>query len=357
MPHDKITVLVTEANTKNSIVAQRQLSNQPNIVLIGQGLGSLSIAKSWGYCSIYLNSSLEEVLNSHHVDFIVPVGGKSVRYVSEYFGHKAFVPTCESVIRALNKANYSWLQDLGIRVPKTLKLSELQKVINSQNSAKFVLKSSDEAKQKYEPVYLQSPCNTNYIKGLIETKGGESNVIIQEYVEGEARGFFGICNSGKIVDFYMHKRLREIPYTGGSSTACCSIYDPVLLEIAKPIINELDWTGPIMLEFKYDNSLKEYILIEINPKYWGSLELSEKLGKEWVRDTVNYLIYGEEIQPKNYEENVKVYWPLDGDLVSIIKGKTFIDIFKYFKDDYKMPRENLHSFTFKVIWTFLKLIR
>ena len=353
----KKVVLVTEANTKNSIVIQSELSVRSDVHLIAQSEGSNAIAKSWNYCDEYLNVSLADVLQSIEVDFVVPVGGKSVKYISKYYPQKALVSKHLSVLKALDKSNYFWIQKLGVKIPREISLTELLDKSSQGQELKYVLKSSDESKNKYEPVYITSMLNSTQIETLVESKGGDNEVIIQEYIEGEGRGFFGLCLNGVICDFYMHRRLRQIPHTGGSSTACSSVYDLELLNQSKRIIEALSWTGPIMIEYKYNIQLRNYTLIELNPKYWGSLELASKLGKQWGLSSYEYFVYEKPILNESYETGVKFYWPLDGDWVSIVKSGELRELRSYFKSDYSLPRENFKSLIFKILWTLLKIIR
>jgi predicted ATP-grasp superfamily ATP-dependent carboligase len=44
------------------------------------------------------------------------------------------------------------------------------------------------------------------------------------------------------------------------------------------VLDELQWHGQAMVEFKQERSSGAFKLIEINPKFWGSLELSLSAG-------------------------------------------------------------------------------
>ena len=65
----------------------------------------------------------------------------------------------------------------------------------------------------------------------------------------------------------MHKRLREFPVNGGSSTCAISIFDNDLLKEGTRILDDLNWNGVAMVEFKKCSKTNKFYLIEINPKY------------------------------------------------------------------------------------------
>ena len=56
---------------------------------------------------------------------------------------------------------------------------------------------------------------------------------------------------------------------------------PGLTAQATRIIAALNWTGPLQLEFKWDAANKEFLLIEINPRFWGTTGA-------WLRAGLNF---------------------------------------------------------------------
>ena len=76
----------------------------------------------------------------------------------------------------------------------------------------------------------------------------------------------------------MHERVRELPVSGGISTSARSYYERKLLEEGKRVLDNLNWHGPAMVEYKREQDTGEFKLIEINPKFWGSLELCLSAG-------------------------------------------------------------------------------
>lgn len=84
----------------------------------------------------------------------------------------------------------------------------------------------------------------------------------------------------------MHKRIRELYTMGGPSTCAISVYDPKLLDYGLKILGALNWHGIAMVEFKKDSKDGTFKLMEINPKFWGSLDLAIASGIDFP-----YLLY------------------------------------------------------------------
>jgi predicted ATP-grasp superfamily ATP-dependent carboligase len=112
------------------------------------------------------------------------------------------------------------------------------------------------------------------------------NPIIQEFIPGEGYGFFALYNKGNLRAYFQHRRLRESPYTGGPSSLRESVRIPELQIEGLKIPQELKWHGPIMVEFKRDQRDGKFKLMEVNPRFWGSLNLAIQSGVDFP-----YLVY------------------------------------------------------------------
>jgi predicted ATP-grasp superfamily ATP-dependent carboligase len=99
--------------------------------------------------------------------------------------------------------------------------------------------------------------------------------LIQEKVEGPGFGVGVLAEGGRVLASVAHRRIREYPVAGGPSTMCVSVDDPRLTGYAEALIRELGWTGVAMVEFKKDT---DYRLMEVNPRFWGSLPLATRAG-------------------------------------------------------------------------------
>ena len=126
------------------------------------------------------------------------------------------------------------------------------------------------------------------------------------------------------------RRIREQPITVGIVSAK-SIYCNEMKLISKKILEELNWNGPVMLEYKYNKKTREYFLIEINPKFWGSLELGIACGVNLGRILVSSYFVDSLYKIENYKTNVNFYWPLDGDIISLFQLKSLNHFISYLK--------------------------
>jgi predicted ATP-grasp superfamily ATP-dependent carboligase len=106
--------------------------------------------------------------------------------------------------------------------------------------------------------------------------------MVQERIVGPGTGLFVLCDHGRIRAEFAHRRLREKPPSGGVSVLAESIpVDPGLRDQAERLLSALGWHGVAMLEYKRDARTNRPYLMEINGRFWGSLQLAIDAGVDF----------------------------------------------------------------------------
>jgi predicted ATP-grasp superfamily ATP-dependent carboligase len=138
--------------------------------------------------------------------------------------------------------------------------------------------------------------------------------MIQQRVVGPGVGVFVLCDRGELRAAFAHRRLREKPPSGGASVLCESVeLNPELLDQAMRLLGPLGWHGVAMIEFKQDLRTGQSFLMEVNGRFWGSLQLAIDAGVDFPYLSCQ-LALGETIAaPMDYHVGVKSRWLL-GDL-------------------------------------------
>jgi predicted ATP-grasp superfamily ATP-dependent carboligase len=140
--------------------------------------------------------------------------------------------------------------------------------------------------------------------------------MVQERLTGDGLGAFVLMHNGKVKVLFSHHRIREKPPWGGVSVVCESspierdiqLYSTVLME-------NLDWNGVAMVEFKRHHKSGTPMLMEINARFWGSLQLAIDSGIDFPVLLIKQIL-GEEVEyPRTYNKS-RMRW-LIGDLDSL----------------------------------------
>ncbi|HEX6885086.1 MAG TPA: ATP-grasp domain-containing protein [Planctomycetota bacterium] len=104
-------------------------------------------------------------------------------------------------------------------------------------------------------------------------------LLLQRYEAGTGVGLEALAHGGRVLHAFQHRRLAEIPPSGGASAWRESMaLDPQLLGHATRLIEALRWSGLIMIEFKLG---RQPWLVEINGRVWGSLPLACHAGLDF----------------------------------------------------------------------------
>lgn len=169
--------------------------------------------------------------------------------------------------------------------------------------------------------YAQDMGHLTQILG--QTLGGDAYpILLQERVRGDGSGIFLCMQDGVTVASFAHRRLREKPPSGGVSVLRESVApDPVLLDYSERLLRRMNWQGVAMVEFKHDRDLGRAYLMEINGRFWGSLQLAIDAGVNFPLLAVD-IARGRAVPPlKGYRVGVRTRW-LWGD-VDVLLARIF----------------------------------
>jgi predicted ATP-grasp superfamily ATP-dependent carboligase len=103
-------------------------------------------------------------------------------------------------------------------------------------------------------IFAFSPEDLRRKFSAILSETGEAP-LIQKLIRGEEAGVEFLCDRGSVLAVCAHRRIRSFPPSGGPAvvkeTVPLSYHG--LGERAERIVRELNWSCPIMVEFKMDN--------------------------------------------------------------------------------------------------------
>ena len=214
-------------------------------------------------------------------------------------------------------------ESLNVPIPKTWYVNSLESLPVSLNDVQYplVLKPG-KSWLEYEGEWLHTsvrfaddPSQATSILAQ-DPAFKASSFMLQENVPGKGEGVFALYDRGRPLAFFAHKRLREKPPRGGVSVLSESAaIDPKLLSYSKSLLGHVGWHGIAMVEFRVAEDGTAH-LMEINTRFWGSLQLAVDAGVDFP-----WLLYrtaiGEKVLPNgSYTIGRRLRWLL-GDLDSL----------------------------------------
>jgi predicted ATP-grasp superfamily ATP-dependent carboligase len=153
-------------------------------------------------------------------------------------------------------------------------------------------------------------------RAVADRRQGSWWPMVQSFVPGVGRAVSVLCDRGRIVAAFAHERLRDVRPTGSGSSLRRSIgLDERLFEPTRRLLAGLDWHGPAMIEYRDDGTAP--CLMEVNGRFWGSLQLGVDAGVDFPALWVAILEGGHPEPVLQYREGVTVRW-VWGDVKRIV---------------------------------------
>jgi predicted ATP-grasp superfamily ATP-dependent carboligase len=322
------TVLVTNYNYKNSLAAVRDIGkNGVKVHTCGpptrNRVASFSKYSSGWATYTSPNESMEsfiidikKILSARKYSLILPIGVDTTipcSYHKEELQKYTRVPVAD--FEVLDRAHDKFqtieiARKIGVPVPCTSMMS-VETLEQEPLRYPIVIKARKGASGSGTR-YATSKDELNKIVQEFEEK--ETSYIhdyekpmIQEYIPGELLDVCALFNEGQPRAALAQRRVITFPPSGGVGIVNETIEDPELIELATRLLKKMDWHGVAQIEFKRDEHGVPR-LMEVNPKFWGTLELSIAAGMNFPYMLYKMTMEGD-IEPRfDYERNLQIWW-------------------------------------------------
>lgn len=334
-------VLVTDGDNRAALAITRSLGREGHTIIVGdRGPRSLAGASRFAAHRIVypdpvrhpsaFADRLPAIVAEHGIELVLPVSDITTQLVAE--AAPALPDTCilpfpppQTIQQTADKAHVTRLaQELGIDVPSTRILQSAGDLAETIDGLVFpvVVKPSRSRVRNGEGwlftgvSYANDPAE---LRAIIAGKPAiEFPVLLQERITGPGLGVFACYDRGRLIAQFSHQRLREKPPSGGVSVLRESIaVDPVAGEFAHRLLIRLGWHGAAMVEFKLDRRDGRPKLMEINGRFWGSLQLAIDAGVDFPA-IIARMAQGRTIEPiLSYRTGVQSRW-LWGDIDALL---------------------------------------
>jgi predicted ATP-grasp superfamily ATP-dependent carboligase len=220
------------------------------------------------------------------------------------------------LLRAFDKAQTLKIAErCGVRIPPTVFAGSLDQCLEAGEVVGFpcVVKSrfsnawdGQRFLRDHGASYVADPAKLEAT--ILAHRQGQHWPLIQSFVRGRGGGVSTLCDGGRAITWFAHERLRDVRPSGSGSSLRRSIaLSERFRDAADRLVAAMEWHGPAMVEFR-DDGLGEPYLMEVNGRFWGSLELAIAAGTDFPRLWVS-LLHGERVDPMTgYAEGVIVRW-------------------------------------------------
>jgi predicted ATP-grasp superfamily ATP-dependent carboligase len=114
--------------------------------------------------------------------------------------------------------------------------------------------------------------------------------LVEAFFEGAGVGVSVLAKDGKVLHAFQHRRLRE-GRGGSSSYRVSERVNEELRRACEKICERTNLTGVCMFEFRWNANNRNWVLLETNARFWGSLPLPISLGVDFPRFLYDLLVH------------------------------------------------------------------
>jgi hypothetical protein len=333
------TVLILDGQTNQALACTRSLGRAGYQVIVASRFRwPLAAASRYCLAKIRLGSEtledyarLREQLSGVAIDFVLPLTELSCvlcnleRSAWQQVGTTIACAGSEILQRAFDKAaTVAAAVRGGVAVPTTCIPRSIEQARRAASEIGYPCVIKPRFSHYWDGAgflpnlacaYVQHPDDLE--AAILSRRQGANWPLMQPFVGGTGKGVFALCDRGKAVAWFAHERLRDVRPTGSGSSLRRSIpLDARLKEPAERLLMDLAWHGPAMVEFR-DDGVSAPWLMEVNGRFWNSLELAIQAGVDFPRLWLE-ILGDRPVQPvAHHQPGVTLRW-LWGDMKHLL---------------------------------------
>jgi predicted ATP-grasp superfamily ATP-dependent carboligase len=324
-------ILVTDGTQRSALAVVRSLGHAGHTVFVcAPRVPSLAGSSKHAFAEHAVANALDapeqfvsdvsHLIERWRIDTLIPITESSLlALLPERETLDALIPWPDAdVFRAISdkKALLERASALGIAVPRQVTVStraDLTSLDPALLAYPLVLKPSrsvGEHDGQRVALGVRHVANADALRAELATLPDAAfPLLLQQRIVGPGIGIFLLLWDGKPLATFAHRRLREKPPSGGVSVYSESVAaDTELVEQSRALLEQMQWRGVAMVEFKRDASTGIPYLMEVNGRFWGSLQLAIDAGVDFPALLVSAATGEPEPAQQGYRVGTRSRW-------------------------------------------------
>jgi predicted ATP-grasp superfamily ATP-dependent carboligase len=323
-------ILITDGEQRAALAVVRSLGAAGHRCIVCSGTGRSLAGRSRHAAADLMvphpaaapaahGAAVRSLAEQHRVDVVIPISEASLLAVLPFrdrIDAAIPFPDLDTFRAACNKKRVlEAARALGIRVPRQWEIGapELPPDLDVRKPlvlkpARSVYTAADGTRGKVGVRWAGDRAELD--AALRQYPNAAYPILAQERIVGPGIGVFVLLHEGRCLASFSHLRVREKPPSGGVSVVCRSeAMDARLLALSLQLLARFAWSGVAMVEYKRDAATGEPALMEINGRFWGSLQLAIDAGVDFPRLLVDTALGVEPVPVTGYRPaRLRWFW-------------------------------------------------
>ncbi|TPV34055.1 ATP-grasp domain-containing protein [Paucihalobacter ruber] len=232
--------------------------------------------------------NLNTIAEKHHIDIIMPIDVFAIRcllknrtYIKDP-DKLGLLPPLKSFDKADHKGELSkLLLDIDLPAPETL-LFDKNEICEQTPSFGFPVIMKLFEGHIGGGSGIQVFNNSESLNLFFKNNTVVGPYLIQKYIKGYDIDCSVLCKDGDILAFTIQKGTMKgvsdfVPQVGVEF-----LFEKDVYEVVKKLMKSLNWSGVAHVDMRFDITDKKFKVIEINPRFWGSIDASLIAGVDFT---------------------------------------------------------------------------
>jgi predicted ATP-grasp superfamily ATP-dependent carboligase/protein-S-isoprenylcysteine O-methyltransferase Ste14 len=274
------------------------------------------------------------ILEREHFDALLFFGEVSANIVAEHRDAirertGCLVPDRDTFLTADRKDRVARLAaTVGVAVPSTLELDGNTDVRDVAATLTYpVIVKAVWGSGGHQVRFVESAAEFGTAVDEVQhaTHEAAQRCLVQQYIPGVGYGYTALAVDGDLVAAFMHRRLEEHDVARGAHLAhaasgAMSVDEPDLRASGDALLRALRWSGMAMVEFRRSSLDQRFYLMEVNPRFPGSLELAIASGVDFPSLYVQWAAGQGTPGPQRYRVGLRMRWLLSKGIAQAVEN-------------------------------------
>ncbi len=239
---------------------------KPDVEIVGVEFNKKDINRHHSFLNrILLVEELAVFLEAEKTTLrLIPTGAISTKYCLEYFGkvNLGDITLTKEALQVYNKVLFlSQAEDAGVPVPRTWTTPE------DIVSYPVFVKAAYEGGGSFRGIAQN--------RKQLPPSPGLGRYLFQEVITGH--GTYGVAflaDRGNMLTAHTHLEASSFPKAGGSAILIERFSTDSLIDYTARLIEKFNYSGWGLAEFKFCPARNDFVVMEINGKFWASCEFT-----------------------------------------------------------------------------------
>ena len=229
-------------------------------------------------------AKINELCTLYNIDVLMPVFETRIRTLILHRDHlkyqdKVLIPASLESFDTANRKNRLavHMQALDIPTPKSIPVADAEELARVLPRLEFplllkptLLTGGGEGIVKFE--------NLQSLEQHVRSREIKFPIVLQQYIVGYDTGCNVLCKDGRVLAYTIQKGFLYGIKPFSPQIGLNIVHEEEVIRIVSRLMESLKWTGLANVDLIYDTRLKRYLILEINPRYWSTVDASVPAG-------------------------------------------------------------------------------